>query len=133
MRSCALATASSPLACDVRLSSFVFFSSRRRHTRLVNDWSSDVCSSDLFLAFDHSVSYRDEYRLAAVETGRLHENRLVGEQPAHRKQLEAALREPLLLPDANPIVRRNAIERGKRHDQIRRGEETGGKPLPTRP
>src|SRR5262249_56180560 len=25
----------------------VFFSSRRRHTRLVSDWSSDVCSSDL--------------------------------------------------------------------------------------
>ena len=24
-----------------------FFSSRRRHTRLVRDWSSDVCSSDL--------------------------------------------------------------------------------------
>src|SRR5262249_26608017 len=24
-----------------------FFSSRRRHTRLVSDWSSDVCSSDL--------------------------------------------------------------------------------------
>src|SRR5258706_595535 len=23
-----------------------FFSSRRRHTRLVSDWSSDVCSSD---------------------------------------------------------------------------------------
>src|SRR5438093_6287920 len=28
------------------VSSF-FFSSRRRHTRLVSDWSSDVCSSDL--------------------------------------------------------------------------------------
>src|SRR5262249_58110702 len=27
--------------------SFFFFSSRRRHTRLVSDWSSDVCSSDL--------------------------------------------------------------------------------------
>src|SRR5437016_11392769 len=26
-----------------------FFSSRRRHTRLVSDWSSDVCSSDLDL------------------------------------------------------------------------------------
>src|SRR5256885_8856401 len=26
---------------------FVFFSSRRRHTRLQGDWSSDVCSSDL--------------------------------------------------------------------------------------
>ena len=24
-----------------------FFSSRRRHTRVVRDWSSDVCSSDL--------------------------------------------------------------------------------------
>src|SRR5688500_20200160 len=27
--------------------SFFFFSSRRRHTRLQGDWSSDVCSSDL--------------------------------------------------------------------------------------
>src|SRR5690606_39964483 len=25
-----------------------FFSSRRRHTRFSRDWSSDVCSSDLF-------------------------------------------------------------------------------------
>src|SRR6266480_5755061 len=28
---------------------FFFFSSRRRHTRLTCDWSSDVCSSDLQL------------------------------------------------------------------------------------
>src|SRR2546421_7872508 len=28
---------------------FFFFSSRRRHTRSDRDWSSDVCSSDLFL------------------------------------------------------------------------------------
>src|SRR6266480_7446005 len=28
-------------------SSLFFFSSRRRHTRLTCDWSSDVCSSDL--------------------------------------------------------------------------------------
>src|SRR5260370_20443372 len=27
---------------------FFFFSSRRRHTRFKCDWSSDVCSSDLF-------------------------------------------------------------------------------------
>src|SRR5437899_11281804 len=26
-----------------------FFSSRRRHTRCLSDWSSDVCSSDLHL------------------------------------------------------------------------------------
>src|SRR5256884_3637443 len=28
---------------------FFFFSSRRRHTRCSRDWSSDVCSSDLFV------------------------------------------------------------------------------------
>src|SRR5437762_7528144 len=28
---------------------FFFFSSRRRHTRYIGDWSSDVCSSDLVL------------------------------------------------------------------------------------
>src|SRR5256885_12264426 len=28
---------------------FFFFSSRRRHTRLQGDWSSDVCSSDLYV------------------------------------------------------------------------------------
>src|SRR6266850_393988 len=28
---------------------FFFFSSRRRHTRLQGDWSSDVCSSDLMI------------------------------------------------------------------------------------
>src|SRR5260221_8547551 len=31
---------------------FFFFSSRRRHTRSLCDWSSDVCSSDLELAHD---------------------------------------------------------------------------------
>src|SRR5438874_13481419 len=28
-----------------------FFSSRRRHTRSLRDWSSDVCSSDLLIAW----------------------------------------------------------------------------------
>src|SRR5215203_6239947 len=32
-----------------------FFSSRRRHTRYWRDWSSDVCSSDLF---EHHMSVR---------------------------------------------------------------------------
>src|SRR5690606_15751916 len=32
----------------VLLRSFFFFSSRRRHTSFSRDWSSDVCSSDLF-------------------------------------------------------------------------------------
>src|SRR5256885_13418465 len=33
----------------ISASCFFFFSSRRRHTRLQGDWSSDVCSSDLML------------------------------------------------------------------------------------
>src|SRR5690625_5891368 len=32
----------------------LFISSRRRHTRWPRDWSSDVCSSDLY-HYDHSV------------------------------------------------------------------------------
>src|SRR5256885_6391401 len=41
-----------------RYSVFFFFSSRRRHTRLQGDWSSDVCSSDLDIApgYDHITS-----------------------------------------------------------------------------
>src|SRR5690606_40840050 len=33
-----------------------FFSSRRRHTRFSRDWSSDVCSSDLYFAAEHGPS-----------------------------------------------------------------------------
>src|SRR5260370_29989890 len=36
---------------------FFFFSSRRRHTRFKCDWSSDVCSSDLFLDSFRLVHY----------------------------------------------------------------------------
>src|SRR5438034_11719500 len=35
------------LLLDIGSSLFFFFSSRRRHTRSLCDWSSDVCSSDL--------------------------------------------------------------------------------------
>src|SRR5262245_61765046 len=34
-------------AFESRKALFFFFSSRRRHTRCLSDWSSDVCSSDL--------------------------------------------------------------------------------------
>src|SRR5207302_7431956 len=36
---------------------FFFFSSRRRHTRFSRDWSSDVCSSDLFVGLAISMAY----------------------------------------------------------------------------
>src|SRR5574337_728717 len=35
------------MVCLYALCFVFFFSSRRRHTRLSGDWSSDVCSSDL--------------------------------------------------------------------------------------
>src|SRR5690554_539178 len=36
---------------------FFFFSSRRRHTRCGRDWSSDVCSSDLFFALGLGLTF----------------------------------------------------------------------------
>src|SRR5256885_12090467 len=39
---------------------FFFFSSRRRHTRLQGDWSSDVCSSDLFIQVSLQVNLFDK-------------------------------------------------------------------------
>src|SRR5260221_10759635 len=43
---------------------FFFFSSRRRHTRSLCDWSSDVCSSDLrcpdILLADEAFGHLDE-------------------------------------------------------------------------
>src|SRR5258705_8780417 len=43
-----------------------FFSSRRRHTRCLSDWSSDVCSSDLGRSFRRLLRLldtSDEYRI----------------------------------------------------------------------
>src|SRR6266446_5030775 len=60
-----------------------FFSSRRRHTRLQGDWSSDVCSSDLShsrvnvpavviefhrAVFDHPLDILDRLLLNVLQT-----------------------------------------------------------------
>src|SRR5437762_9179964 len=42
-----------------------FFSSRRRHTRYIGDWSSDVCSSDLFPFGDRA----DHHQRIAIVNG----------------------------------------------------------------
>src|SRR3989475_8110972 len=44
------------------MSSFFFFSSRRRHTRFDCDWSSDVCSSDL----DRLAIRRNHYTVVGL-------------------------------------------------------------------
>src|SRR5256885_9920953 len=51
-----------------RGSSGFFFSSRRRHTRLQGDWSSDVCSSDLD-AIDHAVHAEYQLQRSAPNVG----------------------------------------------------------------
>src|SRR5256885_7370232 len=48
-----------------------FFSSRRRHTRLQGDWSSDVCSSDLAtVEFALIFPLFIAVFLAVIDTGR---------------------------------------------------------------
>src|SRR5690242_5793841 len=49
---------------------FFFFSSRRRHTRLTCDWSSDVCSSDLYdlpgMSFREFLIFKNKINIKAV-------------------------------------------------------------------
>src|SRR5690349_25105323 len=47
---------------------FFFFSSRRRHTRSLRDWSSDVCSSDLLQLFEgHGAWSHPQPRTMSLE------------------------------------------------------------------
>src|SRR5205814_3771793 len=51
-----------------------FFSSRRRHTRCLSDWSSDVCSSDLAMVVAARKFYKTEEDLRGKfnpETGQV--------------------------------------------------------------
>src|SRR5437588_5757513 len=68
---------------------FFFFSSRRRHTRSLCDWSSDVCSSDLkqslmktMRAGAQGVKIRVKGRLGGSEMARIEWNR-EGRVPLH--------------------------------------------------
>src|SRR4051812_50037896 len=71
---------------------FFFFSSRRRHTRLTCDWSSDVCSSDLaWRAWAPAGAGPDVPRKGAEGAGRVKcrprsrsEERRVGEEGRDR-------------------------------------------------
>src|SRR5256886_12452959 len=64
------------------MTSFFFFSSRRRHTRFDCDWSSDVCSSDLALGGQAGTSPRIE-NVLGFPAG------LSGEEFAARAALQA--------------------------------------------
>src|SRR5262249_58960259 len=100
---------------------FFFFSSRRRHTRLVSDWSSDVCSSDLFRpAFEAAAAraraegklpkakleaFVKDTRNAAISR-RLAYEWLVKADPTAPERLV-----PGMIKDKSPDLRRDAVER----------------------
>src|SRR5438034_7572018 len=74
---------------------FFFFSSRRRHTRSLCDWSSDVCSSDLYdtvLLFDFYLPLTNE---TVLRLSLRSEERRVGKEcrsrwaPDHEKKKQA--------------------------------------------
>src|SRR5690349_22833436 len=71
---------------------FFFFSSRRRHTRSLRDWSSDVCSSDLRLNNPEVLSAIDSAVRPALEHW-LNHNRSVAESIVARIILAARARE----------------------------------------
>src|SRR5437016_12756057 len=78
---------------------FFFFSSRRRHTRLVSDWSSDVCSSDLHREV-HRVLVDAEARDLLVGAGLLAAEVVRREAQNHqpaRAIFSVELFEPLVL------------------------------------
>src|SRR5256885_13221598 len=84
-----------------------FFSSRRRHTRLQGDWSSDVCSSDLAPArevFTHAETVR------AGATVRLVCAAIVG-----------------LAVDDHRAAARTAVEKAGKHVAVRSEERRVGK------
>src|SRR5256885_11106671 len=85
-----------PPFLGLRLRFDFFFSSRRRHTRLQGDWSSDVCSSDLEfqevdgfgnvrIGFDPCLAYfvahqRVQLELSLAHDLRRSEERRVGKE-----------------------------------------------------
>src|SRR5256885_2584304 len=73
------------------LSCFFFFSSRRRHTRLQGDWSSDVCSSDLGPRVAHLLDLR------LVRLGGAADHLMTAEAGLHR-------RDPRLARDSHRTV-----------------------------
>src|SRR2546430_5577005 len=77
---------------------FFFFSSRRRHTRFDCDWSSDVCSSDLF-SFRADYSENDKSALKEKQQELL---RLI--LPAYRDAASRGQIEISTTPFYHPIL-----------------------------
>src|ERR1035441_10448855 len=100
-----------------------FFSSRRRHTRCLSDWSSDVCSSDLWTA----VVVKRYRKLALRRTWR------VSLGSVTRKNAEERGPEPRLAVEL-PILTLNALSKvdfRRPDDRCRHTFRAPDDPLPT--
>src|SRR5215467_8698343 len=71
---------------------FFFFSSRRRHTRLQGDWSSDVCSSDLVIPSGARIRAADGVRSRGIPT-LTHPHALVDDDLSRNDNLLPRLRD----------------------------------------
>src|SRR6266403_1616743 len=80
---------------------FFFFSSRRRHTRSLRDWSSDVCSSDLLAP-----------REAGEQEGR-HERRIGQRFVEDGQEIANALEEQLGRDGERPVTRAERTRRDR--------------------
>src|SRR5438094_7489188 len=104
---------------------FFFFSSRRRHTRSYGDWSSDVCSSDLYgvqergLPRPHLAGQDDEALPlldAVLELGeRLPVARAHVQEPGIGRRVEGLLRETVEV-EVHSALLRNRRAPGPRPD-----------------
>src|SRR5438034_6704202 len=104
--------------------SFFFFSSRRRHTRSLCDWSSDVCSSDLTRGNGERKGVQPYHRCECPSNG-CWSVRLAGRwrdtesrhcsRSSHRVEIpphKARITHCLLLRLAGALPRADAVERG---------------------
>src|SRR5204862_3583152 len=100
---------------------FFFFSSRRRHTRSLRDWSSDVCSSDLYDALDVSAKRQLEERRAVHDLDA--SRRRAGEPPMTDKQRAAA---PPVERSEERRVGKECRSRGSAYHEKKKKQEHDG-------
>src|SRR6267378_8395810 len=81
--------------------SLFFFSSRRRHTRSLRDWSSDVCSSDLW-PLRRAAGYRRGRAVLARRGGSASCTRGPGHRRIDRASASRARAVKLVLASNNP-------------------------------
>src|SRR5438034_9111776 len=106
-----------------------FFSSRRRHTRSLCDWSSDVCSSDLlstYEAFAHVIDSMFNQHAKWLAIARelswraRSEERRVGKECRIRGRPERRKKKTATAREAPPTQRRLRMQRRRSHDTCRR-------------